>query len=87
MVVENGFLQGRMEEARALFRNEKTTEFLIVTIPTVMAAAESSRLAKALRAESVPVHDIVINQALTRFSHCHTCFRGLRGMSHLSPDP
>ncbi len=76
-----------MEEARALFRNEKTTEFLIVTIPTVMAAAESSRLAKALRAESVPVHDIVINQVWARFSHGHTCVKGLHGMSYPFPDP
>lgn len=35
-----------MEEARALFRNKGTTEFVIVTIPTAMAAAESGRLAK-----------------------------------------
>lgn len=54
--------QARMEEARALFRDPATTEFVIVTIPTVMAAAESSRLAKALRAESVPVNTILINQ-------------------------
>ena len=54
--------QERMEEARNLFRNAETTEFVIVTIPTVMAVAESARLAKALRAESVPVKTIVINQ-------------------------
>ncbi len=36
-----------MEEARSLFRNKDTTEFVIVTIPTAMAAAESGRLAKA----------------------------------------
>ena len=54
-----------MEEARALFRDPDTTEFVIVTIPTVMAAAESARLAKALRAESVPVHTILINQVCT----------------------
>ncbi len=55
-------LQARMEEARALFRNPDTTEFVIVTIPTVMAAAESARLAKALRTEKVPVKSILINQ-------------------------
>ncbi len=51
-----------MEEARQLFRNKDTTEFVIVTIPTVMAAAESGRLAVALRTEGVPVNTIVINQ-------------------------
>lgn len=39
-------MQERMEEARSLFRNKDTTEFVIVTIPTAMAAAESGRLAK-----------------------------------------
>ena len=58
-------LQARMEEARALFRNPDTTEFVIVTIPTVMAAAESARLAKALRTEKVPVNSILINQVST----------------------
>lgn len=53
-----------MEEARQLFRNTETTEFVIVTIPTVMAVAESARLAKALRVEGVPVNTIVINQVL-----------------------
>ena len=52
-----------MDEAKALFRNEKTTEFVIVTIPTIMAASESARLAKALRVEGVPVKTLVINQA------------------------
>ncbi len=58
-----------MEEARALFRDPNTTEFVIVTIPTLMAAAESARLAKALRAEHVPVKSILINQASTGLSN------------------
>ncbi len=53
-----------MEDARALFRNPDTTEFVIVTIPTIMAVAESARLAEALRSESVPVSTILINQVL-----------------------
>jgi len=52
-----------MEETRALFRDPETTEFVIVTIPTVMAVAESSRLAATLRSEAVPVRSILINQA------------------------
>ena len=47
--------QARMEEARALFRNPDATQFVIVTIPTAMAAAESARLAKALLHEQVLV--------------------------------
>ena len=54
-----------MEEAKALFRNADTTQFIIVTIPTVMAAAESARLAEALRKEGVPLKLMVINQVST----------------------
>jgi len=32
-----------MAEARDLFRNQASTEFIIVTIPTLMATAESAR--------------------------------------------
>ena len=56
-------LQARTEEARALFRDATASQFVIVTIPTVMAVAESARLAEALREEDVPVRSIIINQA------------------------
>jgi arsenite/tail-anchored protein-transporting ATPase len=57
-------IRAEMEAARALFRDERSTEFLIVTIPTAMAAAESARLAAALRREGVPLRTIVVNQVL-----------------------
>jgi arsenite-transporting ATPase len=52
-----------MNEARDLFRDEKQTQFIIVTIPTIMAVSESVRLAKALKTEHIPVRTLVINQA------------------------
>ncbi|GIM05812.1 hypothetical protein Vretimale_10202 [Volvox reticuliferus] len=57
-------LQARMEEAKALFRNQKTTEFIIVTIPTVMATAESCRLSAALQHEGIPLRTIIVNQVV-----------------------
>jgi hypothetical protein len=51
-----------MEEARKMFRDKERTEFIIVTIPTVMAMAESERLATSLQAEDVPCKRIVVNQ-------------------------
>ena len=51
-----------MEEARELFRDQERTEFVIVTIPTVMAMAESERLATSLQQENVPVKRIIVNQ-------------------------
>ena len=57
-------LRARAAEARALFRDGKRTAFVVATIPTAMAAAESVRLVKALRAEGVPVGGVVVNQVL-----------------------
>ncbi|KXZ50739.1 hypothetical protein GPECTOR_15g424 [Gonium pectorale] len=57
-------LQARMEDAKALFRNQQTTEFVIVTIPTVMATAESCRLAAALQQEGIPLKTIIVNQVV-----------------------
>jgi len=57
-------LSAEMQAARALFRDADSTEFLIVTIPTAMAAAESARLAAALRKEGVPLRAVVVNQVL-----------------------
>eukprot|EP00899_Mesostigma_viride_P014155 jgi/Mesvir1/22740/Mv24107-RA.1 len=57
-------LKRRLQLVRELFRNPETTEFIIVTIPTIMAVSESSRLLASLRAENVPVKRMVINQVL-----------------------
>jgi len=62
-------LQARTEQAQALFRNPDSTQFVIVTIPTVMAVAESSRLAKALKKESVLVKSLVMNQVNKMLHH------------------
>jgi anion-transporting ArsA/GET3 family ATPase len=55
-------LQGRMDAARALFHDAEKTQFVIVTIPTLMAAAESARLAKSLRQEGIPIETLIVNQ-------------------------
>jgi len=49
---------------REIFRNKETTEFVIVTIPTVMAISESSRLKNSLEKEGVPVKRLIVNQVL-----------------------
>ena len=59
-------LKQRLTEVKELFRDPKGTEFVIVTIPTVLAISESSRLLASLRAESVPVKRLVVNQLLRR---------------------
>jgi arsenite-transporting ATPase len=56
--------QESMAEAREIFRDETLSQFIIVTIPTMMAVNESSRLAEALQKEDVPVRYILVNQVL-----------------------
>lgn len=53
-----------MEEARALFRDQNRTEFVVVSIPTVMSINESERLIQALDSEGVAVRTLLINQVL-----------------------
>jgi len=57
-------LKGRVAEVRDLFRDPAQTEFIIATIPTVMAASESQRLLHELNEEGVPCRRIVVNQLL-----------------------
>ena len=49
---------------RTLFRNKETTEFIIVTIPTVLGVSESGRLLQSLREEDVPCKRLIVNQVL-----------------------
>ncbi|BBN05153.1 arsenite/tail-anchored protein-transporting ATPase [Marchantia polymorpha subsp. ruderalis] len=67
-------LKERMIAVREIFRDKDATEFIIVTIPTVMAVSESSRLRESLRKESVPVRRLVVNQILPpSSSDCKFC--------------
>lgn len=67
-------LRERMIKVRELFRDTDSTEFIIVTIPTVMAVSESSRLRASLKKEKVPVKRLVVNQVLPpSASDCKFC--------------
>lgn len=67
-------LRERMIKVRELFRDTDSTEFVIVTIPTVMAISESSRLCSSLKKESVPVKRLIVNQLLPpSSSDCKFC--------------
>jgi len=47
---------------RDLFRDKEANEFIIATIPTVLAVNESARLLQALRKEDIPCKRIIVNQ-------------------------
>ncbi|KAL2601535.1 hypothetical protein AAZV13_10G173000 [Glycine max] len=67
-------LRERMIKVRELFRDTDSTEFVIVTIPTVMAVSESSRLSASLKKENVPVKRLIVNQILPpSTSDCKFC--------------
>ncbi|XAR52350.1 Arsenite-transporting ATPase [Bertholletia excelsa] len=67
-------LRERMVKVRELFRDTDSTEFVIVTIPTVMAISESSRLRASLKKENVPVKRLIVNQVLPpSASDCKFC--------------
>ncbi|KAK7343864.1 hypothetical protein VNO77_12947 [Canavalia gladiata] len=67
-------LRDRMIKVRELFRDTDSTEFVIVTIPTVMAVSESSRLSASLKKENVPVKRLIVNQILPpSASDCKFC--------------
>ncbi|TYI29624.1 hypothetical protein ES332_A05G329900v1 [Gossypium tomentosum] len=67
-------LRERMVKVRDLFRDADSTEFVIVTIPTVMAVSESSRLSASLKKENVPVKRLIVNQILPpSVSDCKFC--------------
>lgn len=67
-------LRERMAKVRDLFRDSDSTEFVIVTIPTVMAISESSRLHASLMKECIPVQRLIVNQVLPpSASDCKFC--------------
>ncbi|XP_008802599.1 ATPase GET3B-like [Phoenix dactylifera] len=76
-------LRKRMIKVRELFRDTESTEFIIVTIPTVMAISESSRLCASLKKEHVPVKKLIINQILPpSASDCKFCAMKRKDQMH-----
>jgi arsenite-transporting ATPase len=57
-------LKAQVKEVRNLFRDKSMTEFIIVTIPTVLGMSESGRLLQSLREEDVPCNRLIVNQVL-----------------------
>jgi arsenite-transporting ATPase len=56
----------RMERLETLLRSPKDTEFTVVTIPTELAVAESTRLLEALKADGILTRRVIVNQVMSR---------------------
>ena len=57
--------QEQMRELQSLLHDQQTTEFVIVSIPTGLAIAESERLLLALRDEGIAVNNCVLNRLVS----------------------
>jgi arsenite/tail-anchored protein-transporting ATPase len=56
--------KSKMERFQTQLKNRDITRFVVVTIPTTLAVAESKRLIAELRHQKVAITDIVVNQYL-----------------------
>ncbi len=66
-------LKDQVEMARVHLANANETEFIAVTIPTVMAIWETERLIRALYEVSFPISQIFINQIQPENPNCSFC--------------
>ena len=66
-------LKKHVIKVKELFKDPISTEFMIVTIPTIMAANESSRLAEQLKVEGINVNEVIINQIMPDNIECKYC--------------
>ena len=66
-------LKESMGVVRRLFRDKVRTEFIIATIPTIMAINESERLADQLKLEEIQVQNVMVNQIMPENLDCRFC--------------
>ena len=66
-------LKKSMGVVRELFRDKVQTEFMIATIPTIMAINESERLREQLKEEEIGVEHVIVNQVLPPNPDCKFC--------------
>lgn len=62
-----------MAVVRDLFRDAIQTEFIVATIPNMMAIAESRRLIDELRKEKIPIRHVFVNQIQPSNDDCTFC--------------
>ena len=58
-------LQNRVARVKSTLQDSSLTQFVVVTIPTSLAVAESKRLVQSLQKENIKVSSILCNQIIT----------------------
>lgn len=66
-------LKKTMAKVRNLFTDQMQTEFIVATIPNMMAIAESKRLVEELKREHVPVRHLFVNHCQPENTGCEFC--------------
>ena len=67
-------MMGRdLKKVKMLFKNERTTEFVPVSIPEPMYFDETDRLLKQLKKLQVPVRNLIVNRTASEDSKCSFC--------------
>mmetsp|Transcript_19309 Transcript_19309/g.33288 ORF Transcript_19309/g.33288 Transcript_19309/m.33288 type:complete len:148 (+) Transcript_19309:161-604(+) len=62
-----------MRMVRDIFQDENRTEFIVATIPNMMSIYESARLIDELRANSISVQHVFLNQVQPENTECEFC--------------
>lgn len=66
-------LRKRIESAREHLQNHQETEFIPITIPTLMSIWETERLLQALRQYGINAKTIIVNQVNPKNDECDYC--------------
>lgn len=66
-------LRKRIESAREHLQNHEETEFIPITIPTLMSIWETERLLQALRQYGISAKTIIVNQVNPENDKCDFC--------------
>ncbi len=66
-------MRRRVQVARTHLANPNETEFIVVTIPTMMAIWETERLIRTLYEYSIPTNHVIVNQISPSNPSCPFC--------------
>ena len=58
-------IQANLQRMQKSLRDPKTTQFVVVSIPTTLAVEESKRLLTSLQTENILVSNIICNQVIS----------------------
>lgn len=67
------FLKEHIIRVREMLRDDENTEFIIVSIPTLLSVYESERLLGSLREQGIPSSHMIVNMIMPENPACKMC--------------